>query len=206
MKFFLYLLLQIISAPLWLSFLLLSLVFDKNSLVASFSQFLSLFPGKTGSFLRLANYRFLLKHSHYNAFVGFGTLFSQHNTQLGAGIYIGPQCNIGSCKIADDTILGSGVHILSGKAQHGDIRPGVTFRDVKGEYQQIEIGNNCWIGNGALVMANVGNNSVVGAGSVVTSDVPAFSLVAGNPAKILKTFNQDSPEQARDLAPSLTLQ
>lgn len=50
------------------------------------------------------------------------------------------------------------------------------------------IGTNCFIGVGAIILPGVtiGNGSIVGAGSVVTRDVPPGSLVAGNPAKVLR--------------------
>lgn len=51
------------------------------------------------------------------------------------------------------------------------------------------IGENCLIGIGAFIMPGVtiGDQVIVGAGSVVTKDVPSNSIVAGNPAKIIKT-------------------
>lgn len=51
------------------------------------------------------------------------------------------------------------------------------------------IGDNCVVGIGAIIQAGVriGNNVVVGAGSVVTKDVPSNVVVAGNPARIIKT-------------------
>jgi virginiamycin A acetyltransferase len=53
----------------------------------------------------------------------------------------------------------------------------------------IEIGNDVWIGESANIMAGVkiGNGAVIAANSVVTKDVPAYAIVAGNPAKIIKT-------------------
>ncbi len=50
------------------------------------------------------------------------------------------------------------------------------------------IGSNCFIGVGAIILPGVtiGDGSIVGAGSVVTHDVPPSSLVAGNPAKVLR--------------------
>jgi len=55
---------------------------------------------------------------------------------------------------------------------------------------EIHIGNNVWIGGGSIILKDVhiGDNVVVGAGSVVTKDIPANSVVAGNPAKIIKTI------------------
>jgi len=51
------------------------------------------------------------------------------------------------------------------------------------------IGSHCFIGCGAIILPNVviGNHVIVGAGSVVTKDVPANSIVAGNPARIVKS-------------------
>ena len=52
----------------------------------------------------------------------------------------------------------------------------------------IHIKKNCWIGAGATILRGItiGENSVVGAGSVVTKDVPDNTIVAGNPAKIIR--------------------
>jgi virginiamycin A acetyltransferase len=55
-----------------------------------------------------------------------------------------------------------------------------------GTFEKVVIGEDTWIGNGALVMANVGKKCIIGAGSVVTKDVDDFSVVAGNPARIIR--------------------
>ena len=53
---------------------------------------------------------------------------------------------------------------------------------------KVIIGNNVWIGDKATVLpgVSIGDGAIIGANSVVTKDVPAFSVVAGNPAKIIK--------------------
>ena len=56
----------------------------------------------------------------------------------------------------------------------------------------IHIGDDCWLGGGVIVCPGVtiGNRVIVGAGSVVTHDIPDDVVVAGNPAKIIKTIEQ----------------
>lgn len=53
---------------------------------------------------------------------------------------------------------------------------------------QVIIGNNVWIGEGARILSGVtiGDGSVIGTNAVVTHDVPAYSVVGGVPAKIIK--------------------
>lgn len=58
----------------------------------------------------------------------------------------------------------------------------------EGVPKKVTIGNNVWIGGGAIILPGVslGNNVVVGAGSVVTKSFPDNVVIAGNPAKIIK--------------------
>lgn len=56
----------------------------------------------------------------------------------------------------------------------------------------IEVGNNVFIGCNVTILPNVkiGNNVIIAAGSVVTKDVPSNSVVGGNPAKVISTFEE----------------
>ena len=126
---------------------------------------------------------------HPEIVIYFSTLFSQPDTEIKRGVYIGPQCNIGSCVIGRNTLIASGVHIMSGKNQHNFSNPQMPIQQQGGTYQKISIGEDCWIGNCALIMANVGSHCIVGAGAVVTEDVSNYSIVVGNPAKVIKVRN-----------------
>ena len=64
------------------------------------------------------------------------------------------------------------------------------IKDQGGVFTKVSVGENCWLGNGALVMANIGRGSVVAAGSVVIDDVPAGVIVGGNPAKVLRALRE----------------
>lgn len=50
------------------------------------------------------------------------------------------------------------------------------------------IGNNVWIGDGAIILSGVviGNGAVIGAGSVITRDIPAWTIAAGVPGRVLR--------------------
>lgn len=52
----------------------------------------------------------------------------------------------------------------------------------------IRIGNKAWVGMNAIILkgVSIGEGAVVGAGAVVTHDVPAWTVVAGNPARVVK--------------------
>lgn len=112
---------------------------------------------------------------------------------IGDNVSIGEYCHI-TC--ADRVVIGNGVltgrFVLITDNGHGanlpeemDIMPLKREACSKGP---IIIGNNVWIGDKATILPNVkiGDCAIIGANSVVTKDVPAFAVVGGNPAKILK--------------------
>jgi acetyltransferase-like isoleucine patch superfamily enzyme len=173
--------------PFYVIYLALSFVASKDQTFSSFSQFFSLIPGQLGNYLRAAFYKLTMTYCDYDVVVGFGVLFSQQDTELFSGCYIGPQSNIGKCRIEANCLLGSGVHIMSGKGQHNFDDLNTPLREQGGVFIKVCIGEDTWVGNGSLIMANIGKKCIVAAGSVVINDVPDYAIVAGNPAKIIKT-------------------
>lgn len=192
----------VIVSPLLLLFTLHSVVQPKHVIFQGYSQLLSLAPGTSGQFLRRAFYRFTLKRCDSHSCVSFGVLFSHPNASVGRHTYIGPNCIIGSIDIGEDVLIGSNVSIMNGCRQHGIEKLDVSIREQKGEYLPVKIGKDTWIGDQAVIMANVGSHCVVGAGSVVTKEVPPYSIVAGNPAKVLRDRRDSLVDKPIDNASS----
>jgi acetyltransferase-like isoleucine patch superfamily enzyme len=67
-----------------------------------------------------------------------------------------------------------------------------------GECRPIRIGRNVWIGFDCCVLPGVtiGDGSIVGARSVVCEDVPPYTVVAGNPARVIRKIENDEIPQA----------
>src|SRR5882724_5259274 len=67
----------------------------------------------------------------------------------------------------------------------------------------VRIGHDVWIGHGAIVLPgrSVGTGAVVAAGAIVTKDVPAYTIVAGNPARVVRRrFSEDIANRLAELA------
>lgn len=91
--------------------------------------------------------------------------------------------------IEDNVLIGSGVHFYV--ENHNFSNPKIPIYD-QGHLQakKIIIKSGAWIGANSIILpgVEVGSNSVVGAGSVVTKSFPNNVIVAGNPAKLIKTI------------------
>lgn len=103
-------------------------------------------------------------------------------------VYIGPYTEIApQVKIGNYSSLSSYVCITGG--DHRYDRPGMPIR-FSGRPPSMEtvIGHDVLIGHGATIMRGVciGNGAIVGSGAVVTRDVPAYAIVGGVPARVIK--------------------
>ncbi|MDR3099096.1 MAG: sugar O-acetyltransferase [Paraburkholderia sp.] len=107
---------------------------------------------------------------------------------VGRNVFINQNCtfyDLGGLDIADDVMIGPNVSIITSghPIEPSRRRSGVVAKPVV-------IGRNVWIAAGAIIIGGVtvGENSVVAAGSVVTRDVPPNTLVAGNPARVIRSI------------------
>ena len=106
---------------------------------------------------------------------------------IGAGTFVNYGCvmlDVVAIEIGERCQIATGVQLLT--ATH-PIDPGPR-RDAWEYGEPIKIGDNVWIGAGAIVCPGVtiGDDSVIGAGAVVTRDVPPGVVAAGNPARVLR--------------------
>ena len=168
------------SLPVYLLFCIMALLAGRRKAFASVMQGVSLLPGISGEWFRRGVLKWVTGQGLKDACICFGTLFSDPDLQLGDGIYIGPRCDLGRVIIGKNTIMGSNVQVLSGLRQHRFDDPGIPIKDQSGCFEKVSIGEDCWIGNGALICADIGNRCVIGAGSLVVKAVPNHSIVRGH--------------------------
>lgn len=103
---------------------------------------------------------------------------------MGDRVYLNINCTLldgGLITLGDDCLIGPNVQILT--INH-DTSPQKRL-DKKNHAEDIRIGNNVWIGAGAIILpgVHIADGAVIGAGSVVNKDVETKCLYAGNPAK-----------------------
>ncbi len=120
-------------------------------------------------------------------FVGNSRIFCANNVFIGKG-----------CWIADSVfIMDSDLHPLSSKRRFED-----AIKFSKGIFPDVYMGipnapviiqNSVWIGVNSVILKGVtiGEGAIIGAGSVVTKDVPAWTIVAGNPVKVIREIPEN---------------
>lgn len=140
-----------------------------------------------------------------NSTFGRGTTFYAPNAMhIGNNVYIGKYCSLETdIEIGNNVLIANNVGLI-GKYDHDYSCVGKSIKDspwigdsnynFKGKDLKIIVEDDTWIGYGAVVVSGVkiAKGSIVAAGSVVLKDVPAYSIVAGNPAKVVASrFSED---------------
>ena len=161
------------------------------------SETFSLLPGLSGKYLRRAFYSLTLERCGENACLSFGSILSHPKASVGANVYVGSYCSLGSITLEDDVLIASNVSIMNGSQQHGIERIDIPIREQPGLFLPVTIGEGAWIGEGATVSADVGRHCVIGAGSVVTKPIPDYAIAVGVPAKVIRFRNADVPIENR---------
>ena len=131
-------------------------------------------------------------------------------TKIGAFVEIQKNASVGRrCKISshtfvcegvtieDNVFVGHGVTFINDSFPRATTANGQLQTEADWKVEKTIVKKGASIGSGSTILANVtiGENAIVGAGSVVTKDVPANTIVAGNPAKVLRQIPPRSPNE-----------
>jgi acetyltransferase-like isoleucine patch superfamily enzyme len=130
-------------------------------------------------------------------------------TKIGAFVEIQKNATVGRrCKISshtfvcegvvieDNVFIGHGVTFINDSYPRATAADGQLQTEADWKVERTVIRSGASIGSGATILCNitVGENAIVGAGSVVTKDVPPNKIVAGNPARILRSIEESKED------------
>ncbi len=121
----------------------------------------------------------------------------------GNNIYFGNNCEVNmNCTFLDDNkiVIGNNAliapnvqiytafHPTNAMERFGNSKEDGSFEFCRTQTAPVTIGDNVWIGGGAIILpgVNIGNNVVIGAGSVVTRDIPDNAIAFGNPCRVMR--------------------
>jgi len=128
--------------------------------------------------------------NYYGRDLGVGLTIG-NNSNIGRGSYIG--CS-GRIIIGNNVIMGPRVSLFAENHCFEDVTRPIREQGVQREFITIE--DDCWLASNTVITAGVtiGNGSIVAAGSIVTNDVPPYCIVAGSPARVIRSrIEQESP-------------
>lgn len=149
------------------------------------SQALSLVPGKAGMLMRRAWYQETLQKCGNHLAVDFLGAIRTPKTEVENNVYVGVSSWVGLATIGSNVLISGHCTVTSGKHQHGTMR-GKLIVQQPGKVERVIVGSDVWVGDGSRVLADIAKGCVVGAGSVVTKEFPEYSIMAGNPASVIR--------------------
>ena len=175
----------ILTWPLVLPLALISRTSD--FIFVTCSQILALMPYILGSIMRYEFYRFTLRSCGKNVMIGFGTVFTYRDVEVGDNVLIGMYNTIHHVDFGSYVLTAEGCRFLSGAKYHNFDRTDIPMALQGGRLRRISIGDDVWVGANAVVMNDLERGCVVAAGSVVVDRASAFDIVGGVPATAIKS-------------------
>lgn len=138
----------------------------------------------------------------YGCTIGDGTKIGAF-VEIQKNASVGKNCKISShsfvCEgvaIADNVFIGHGVMFINDRYPRATNSDGSLQTEADWRVESTKVGRGASIGTGSTILSNIsiGENAIVGAGSVVTKDVPANTIVAGNPARVMRVLHQEAAD------------
>lgn len=136
-----------------------------------------------GNNVTVGSYAMVRPSGYYGRYIGEGLTIGDRSN-------IGPYCYLGAyggITLGSDVMMGPRVSLFA--ENHNFDRLDVSIREQGCTPEEIVIEDDCWLASGSIILAGVrvGRGSIVAAGAVVTTDVPEYSIVAGNPARVIRS-------------------
>lgn len=179
----------------------------KGALLGRGVRFFNLSKIHWGKFMKMGDYVYISALARQEVrigdHVGIGAysriIVSTSFNEIGEFIRIGNDVGIGEfaylggaggLEIGNDTIIGQ--YFSCHPENHTYEDPSAPIRTQGVSRKGIRIGSNCWIGSKVTVLdgVQIGNRCVVGAGAVITKSFPDHSIIAGVPARLIKTIHE----------------
>jgi acetyltransferase-like isoleucine patch superfamily enzyme len=150
------------------------------------------------------------KGVHLSKFINLYGCEIGDETKIGAFVEIQKNASVGKrCKVSshtficegvlieDNVFIGHGVTFINDSYPRATSASGQLQTEADWKVERTIIRKGASIGSGATILPNIsiGENAIVGAGSVVTKQVPPNSIVAGNPARILRYLHNSAKDE-----------
>jgi acetyltransferase-like isoleucine patch superfamily enzyme len=118
---------------------------------------------------------------------GVGDIYIGDRTRIGLGCTL-----IGPVKIGNDVGVAQGVVLTGLNHNYEDVTMPISKQGVS--TAPIVVEDEVWLGANCVILAGttIGKHSIVAAGSVITKNVPPYSLAFGNPARVIRQYNQET--------------
>jgi acetyltransferase-like isoleucine patch superfamily enzyme len=137
----------------------------------------------------------------YGCEIGDGSRIGSF-VEIQKGVSVGRHCKVSShtfiCEgvhLEDEVFIGHGVNFINDNYPRATTSDGALQTEADWKVLPTLVGRGASIGTSATILGGVqiGARAIVGAGSVVTKDVPADTVVAGNPARVIRTLKSEKP-------------
>ena len=142
----------------------------------------------------------------------WGVFFNPPHKHVRIGNYVGIGRNtiiLADTEIGNKVLIAPSVAFLNSDDHNYDIIGKAIWDSGRGDKHKIIVEDDVWIGYGAIILSpsRIGRGAIVAAGSVVVKDVLPYSIVGGNPARVLKTrfTSEEISEHERKLAEHCTI-